>query len=65
VLKAAQTPQRLLLYLILTSGTLSALLVNDTVCFMFTPLVVAVVVRGGLPLLGRSFSSSWADRLAK
>src|ERR1041385_6347177 len=51
VLKVAQTPQRLLLYLILTSGGLSALLVNDTVCFMFTPLVVAVVARGGLPLL--------------
>jgi Na+/H+ antiporter NhaD/arsenite permease-like protein len=31
VLKVARTPQRLLLYLILTSGVLSALLVNDTV----------------------------------
>jgi Na+/H+ antiporter NhaD/arsenite permease-like protein len=51
VLKVARTPQRLLLYLILTSGVLSALLVNDTVCFMFTPLVVTVVVRGQLPLL--------------
>ena len=51
VLKAARTPQRLLFLLILASGTLSALLVNDTVCFMFTPLVVAVVVRGKLPLL--------------
>jgi Na+/H+ antiporter NhaD/arsenite permease-like protein len=51
VLKVARTPQRLLLYLVLTSGLLSALLVNDTVCFMFTPLVVAVVVRGKLPLL--------------
>jgi Na+/H+ antiporter NhaD/arsenite permease-like protein len=51
VLRSARTPQRLLLYLILTSGTLSALLVNDTVCFMFTPLVVTVVVRGQLPLL--------------
>jgi Na+/H+ antiporter NhaD/arsenite permease-like protein len=51
VLKVARTPQRLLLYLILASGALSALLVNDTVCFMFTPLVVAVVVRGRLPLL--------------
>ena len=51
VLKIARTPQRLLLYLVLTSGILSALLVNDTVCFMFTPLVVAVVVRGKLPLL--------------
>jgi|SRR5207249_4158613 len=46
VLKAARTPQRLLFLLILASGTLSALLVNDTVCFLFTPLVVAVVVRG-------------------
>ena len=51
VLKTARTPQRLLLYLILTSGILSALLVNDTICFMLTPLVVAVVVRGQLPLL--------------
>src|SRR5882724_2534820 len=51
VLKAGRTPQRLLLYLILTSGALSALLVNDTVCLMFAPLVVAVVVRGKLPLL--------------
>jgi len=30
---------------------LSALLVNDTICLMLTPLVVAVVVRGKLPLL--------------
>ncbi|MCS7338479.1 MAG: SLC13 family permease [Verrucomicrobiae bacterium] len=51
VLKVAKTPQRLLIYLILTSGTLAALLVNDTICFMLTPVVVAVVVRGNLPLL--------------
>ena len=50
VLRVGQTPQRLLLYLILTSGTLSALLVNDTICLMLTPLVVAVMVRGRLPL---------------
>jgi Na+/H+ antiporter NhaD/arsenite permease-like protein len=50
VLRVAGTPQRLLLYLILTSGVLSALLVNDTVCLMLTPLVVAVIVRGRLPL---------------
>jgi len=50
ILKAAKTPQRLLLYLIITSGVLSALLVNDTVCLMLTPLVVAVIVRGRLPL---------------
>jgi Na+/H+ antiporter NhaD/arsenite permease-like protein len=50
ILKAAKTPQRLLLYLIVTSGALSALLVNDTVCLMLTPLVVAVILRGRLPL---------------
>jgi Na+/H+ antiporter NhaD/arsenite permease-like protein len=51
ILTRARTPQRLLFYVILTSGTLSALLVNDTVCFLFTPLIISVVVRGQLPLL--------------
>lgn len=51
ILRIARTPQRLLLYLTLTSGILSALLVNDTICVMMTPLVVAVIVRGKLPLL--------------
>jgi Na+/H+ antiporter NhaD/arsenite permease-like protein len=51
VLKLSRTPQRLLLYLTLTSGVLSALLVNDTICLMLTPLVVAVIRRGKLPLL--------------
>jgi Na+/H+ antiporter NhaD/arsenite permease-like protein len=50
-LRAARTPQRLLLFLILTSGVLSALLVNDTVCLMLSPLVVRVIARSGLPLL--------------
>jgi len=50
VLRFAKTPQRLLLYLILASGVLSALLVNDTVCLMLTPLVVTVIRRGQLPL---------------
>ena len=51
VLRVAKTPQRLLLYLTLTASVLSAMLVNDTICLMLTPLVVAVVVRGKLPLL--------------
>ena len=50
ILLRAKTPQKLLAYLIFTSGTLSALLVNDTVCLMLTPLVVAVMIRGKLPL---------------
>lgn len=34
----------------LTSGILSALFVNDTICLMLTPLVIAVIRRGKLPL---------------
>jgi Na+/H+ antiporter NhaD/arsenite permease-like protein len=51
VLEFSRTPQRLLLYLTFTSGTLSALLVNDTICLMLTPLVIAVIRRGKLPML--------------
>jgi Na+/H+ antiporter NhaD/arsenite permease-like protein len=51
VLNFSQTPARLLLYVTLASGILSALLVNDTICLMLTPLVVAVIRRGKLPLL--------------
>jgi Na+/H+ antiporter NhaD/arsenite permease-like protein len=51
VLKLSRTPERLLLYVTLTSGILSALLVNDTICLMLTPLVIAVIRRGKLPLL--------------
>ena len=51
VLNFSRTPTRLLLYVTLTSGILSALLVNDTICLMLTPLVVAVIRRGKLPLL--------------
>src|SRR5437667_4172496 len=50
ILRRAKSPQALLLYLIITSGGLSALLVNDTICLVLTPLVVVVMVRGGLPL---------------
>src|SRR5436309_13247245 len=51
VLEFSRTPQRLLLYLTLTSGILSALLVNDTICLMLTPLVITVIRRGRLPML--------------
>jgi len=51
VLNFSRTPARLLLYVTLTSGILSALLVNDTICLMLTPLVVSVIRRGKLPLL--------------
>ena len=50
ILQRARTPQLLLFYLVATSGLLSALLVNDTVCLLLTPLVIAVIVKGKLPL---------------
>jgi Na+/H+ antiporter NhaD/arsenite permease-like protein len=50
ILWRARTPQALLVYVIAASGGLSALLVNDVVCLMLTPLLVAVIVRGKLPL---------------
>jgi Na+/H+ antiporter NhaD/arsenite permease-like protein len=50
ILRRAKSPQQLLLYLVCASGLLSAMLVNDTVCLMLTPLVVAVMARGKLPL---------------
>ena len=40
ILRRAHNPQSLLAYLIFTSGILSALLVNDIVCLMLTPLVL-------------------------
>ena len=51
ILRRARTPQALLVHLIFTAGILSALLVNDIICLMLTPLVVAVMVRGKLPLV--------------
>lgn len=50
ILRHAKSPKSLLLLLVCTSGILSALLVNDTICLMLTPLVIAVIVRGKLPL---------------
>lgn len=53
VLKQARSPRRLLHLTLWVSGVLSALLVNDTVCLMLTPLVVRVWLGAGLnPLPG-------------
>jgi Na+/H+ antiporter NhaD/arsenite permease-like protein len=48
ILIRAGTPKRLLALLIVASGLLSALFVNDTICVLFTPIVLAAVVRAGL-----------------
>jgi Na+/H+ antiporter NhaD/arsenite permease-like protein len=50
VLTHVHTPMALLSALVFVSGILSALLVNDTVCVMLAPLVVAMIERSDLPL---------------
>ncbi|HEY5935158.1 MAG TPA: SLC13 family permease [Kofleriaceae bacterium] len=51
VLTRARSARSLLFGLTFVSGALSALLLNDTVCVVLTPLVVAVVVEARLPPL--------------
>jgi Na+/H+ antiporter NhaD/arsenite permease-like protein len=48
-LTAVRSPQRLLVALVFVSGLTSAVLVNDTVCLMFTPLVVRLIRDARLP----------------
>jgi Na+/H+ antiporter NhaD/arsenite permease-like protein len=49
ILTRARSARSLLWGLVFVSGGLSALLVNDTICLVFTPLVVAVVSEARLP----------------
>lgn len=51
VLTRARSARSLLFGLTLVAGALSALLVNDTVCVLLTPLVVAVAIEARLPVL--------------
>ncbi len=51
VLTRARTARSLLFGLTFVVGALSALLLNDTVCVLLTPLVLAVVVEARLPAL--------------
>jgi Na+/H+ antiporter NhaD/arsenite permease-like protein len=49
VIATAGTPRTLLVGIVLVAGALSAFLVNDTVCIMMTPLVLAIVEGAKLP----------------
>jgi Na+/H+ antiporter NhaD/arsenite permease-like protein len=50
-LRRAHSPQALLAILVAVAGLLSALLVNDTVCLLCTPIVLAIVEAAALPAL--------------
>jgi Na+/H+ antiporter NhaD/arsenite permease-like protein len=56
VLTHVHTPTTLLTALVFISGFLSALLVNDTVCVMLAPLVIAMLERSDLPVLPYLFA---------
>jgi Na+/H+ antiporter NhaD/arsenite permease-like protein len=62
VIHRVGTPRTLLWALVFTAGGLSALLVNDTVCLMMTPLVVRIIEDAELPpipyLLAVAFGSN-------
>jgi len=51
VIRSAGTPRRLLIGLTIVCAMLSALVVNDTVCLMVTPLVVRLIDDAELPPL--------------
>jgi Na+/H+ antiporter NhaD/arsenite permease-like protein len=51
VIRAVHGPRTLLWALVLAAGALSAVLVNDTVCLMMTPLVLRIVDDADLPSL--------------
>lgn len=49
VLTYAKNATQLLFLLIFSSGLLSCLFMNDTICLLFTPIVLRIVVRASLP----------------
>ena len=48
VMRRIASPSMLLYAVVFLSGSISALLINDTVCLAFTPLILAITVRLGL-----------------
>lgn len=62
IIRFASTPKQLLLVIIFSSGILSALFLNDTICLMFTPLVLEIAItlkRNPIPyLMGLAVSAN-------
>ncbi|MBI4511530.1 MAG: anion transporter [Deltaproteobacteria bacterium] len=63
VLTRARSSRSLLWALVFVAGGLSALLVNDTICLMFTPLVLAVASEARLPALPYLLALATASNL--
>ena len=45
ILSLSKTPLQLLIFITLSSGLLSALFVNDTICLLYTPIVLAITLQ--------------------
>ncbi len=45
ILSLSRTPFQLLVFITLSSGTLSALFVNDTICLLYTPIVLSITAQ--------------------
>ncbi len=48
ILSLSRTPFQLLIFVILSSGLLSALFVNDTICLLYTPIILEVTAQLGV-----------------
>ncbi|MBL8841219.1 MAG: anion transporter [Planctomycetes bacterium] len=51
LVRVARSPRELLVGLVFAAGLLSALFVNDTICLLFTPILLAATKSAGLPPL--------------
>lgn len=51
LVRVARSPRELLVGLVFAAGLLSALFVNDTICLLFTPVLLAATKSAGLPPL--------------
>jgi Na+/H+ antiporter NhaD/arsenite permease-like protein len=61
VIRLARSPRQLLVYVIITSGFLSALFLNDTVCIVLTPLIIEITLslkRNPMPYLMATATAS-------
>lgn len=48
ILSLSRTPLQLLVFVVASSGLLSALFVNDTICLLYTPIILEVTVQLGV-----------------
>jgi Na+/H+ antiporter NhaD/arsenite permease-like protein len=48
MLSFSKTPLQLLILVVLSSGMLSALFVNDTICLLYTPIILEITLQLGI-----------------